>query len=387
MPIVSGDQTILLLTVLIGVVLFGMWSETRRWGKALSGALVILLSSMALSNFGIIPHSADLYGSIASFLVPLAIPMLLLRADLRRVISGSGRMLKAFSVAVIATLGGALVGAWLIDLGQSEAHIVAMLTAGYVGGSVNFVATSEAIQFDNPAQYLAALSADAVGAIVFLLLLFAMPMLAVVRKLMPSRYEGERDCSTEISPDEEALDFTLDGNGNARFSAYGLVLGLFISLLIFAGALWLSEWFGVKNLLIPAITVLALLVANFAKPVVEKVQHEFEVGTVIMYTFFAAIGAGANLSDIIGAAFPILIFVFILVTVHLVILTLLGHLCKLDMAEALVASNACCLGPATAAAMAAGKNWKPLVVPGMLVGILGYSIATFIGMGMFWSLI
>ena len=56
-----------------------------------------------------------------------------------------------------------------------------------------------------------------------------------------------------------------------------------------------------------------------------------------------------------------------------------GKILKLDLAELMIAANACILGPATAAAMAASQGWKDLVTPGMLTGILGYSVATFIG--------
>jgi len=55
---------------------------------------------------------------------------------------------------------------------------------------------------------------------------------------------------------------------------------------------------------------------------------------------------------------------------------------KLDLAEVMVASNACILGPATAAALAASKGWRPLITPGMLVGLLGYAFGTFIGVAL-----
>ena len=42
-----------------------------------------------------------------------------------------------------------------------------------------------------------------------------------------------------------------------------------------------------------------------------------------------------------------------------------------------VASNAAVGGPTTAAAMAAAKRWDDLVLPGLLVGILGYATGTF----------
>ena len=45
-----------------------------------------------------------------------------------------------------------------------------------------------------------------------------------------------------------------------------------------------------------------------------------------------------------------------------------------------MASNANVGGPTTAAAMAGSKQWKSLVLPGILVGILGYASATFIAL-------
>ena len=56
-----------------------------------------------------------------------------------------------------------------------------------------------------------------------------------------------------------------------------------------------------------------------------------------------------------------------------------GRIMRLDLAEVMIASNACILGPAPAAALAASKGWRPLVTPGILVGLFGYAIATFIG--------
>jgi uncharacterized membrane protein len=101
-----------------------------------------------------------------------------------------------------------------------------------------------------------------------------------------------------------------------------------------------------------------------------------------MYIFFVAIGAGANLGEVIGAALPILLFIVVLVLVHLALMVAVGRLLKLDLAEVMIASNACILGPPTAAALAASKGWRALVTPGILVGMFGYAIGTFIGIGL-----
>jgi uncharacterized membrane protein len=113
--------------------------------------------------------------------------------------------------------------------------------------------------------------------------------------------------------------------------------------------------------------------------VARYLSNDFELGTFFMYIFFVCIGAGANLADVLGAALPIVFFIVVMVIVHLCLLVVIGKFLKLDLAEVLIASNACILGPAPAAALAASKGWHSLVAPGILVGMFGYAIATFIG--------
>ncbi len=54
--------------------------ERTRLGSRISGAVSTMLITFALSNARIIPADAPTYGMVWSFLVPLAIPLLLLRA-------------------------------------------------------------------------------------------------------------------------------------------------------------------------------------------------------------------------------------------------------------------------------------------------------------------
>ena len=56
-----------------------------------------------------------------------------------------------------------------------------------------------------------------------------------------------------------------------------------------------------------------------------------------------------------------------------------GRLCRLDLHELITASSAAILGATTAPALAAAKGWRNLVTPGVLVGVFGYALGTFIG--------
>lgn len=370
MPLIASDQTFALSAVIMAIVASGMWAERTRWGQALGGPLLLLAAAMALSNTGIIPYTAPLYGTVAGFLVPAAIPLLLLRADFKTIFSESGQMLVAFLVATIATVIGAFAGAALIDMGPLEPQIAGTITASYIGGSLNFVATAEAVGIKDSSIYVAALSADAAGAVFFLMLLMLMPALRFVRQVMPSKFIG-----TAASPIQVAA----AAQQNTSFDLPRAANGLALSLIICAVSASLTAIFQLESLYILVVTALSLLVANFAKPVLKHVNSEFELGTLFMYLFFVCIGAGANLGEVVGSALPLLLFIMAMVVVHLIVLVIAGRFLRLDLAEVMIASNACILGPAPAAALAASKGWQPLVAPGILVGMLGYAIATFIG--------
>jgi len=376
MPLIEADQTFALAAVILLIVAFGLLAERRAWGRKLGGPLLLLAVAMAAANLGVIPHRAPLYNHIAGFLVPVAIPLLLMRADFRTIYRESGPMFVAFLVAAAATVAGALVGAWVIDMGPLEAEIAGTVTSSYIGGSLNFVATAEAVGIKDSSIYVAGLSADAVGAVFFLLALMLLPASRLVRAAMPSSFI---DRDSDSVPGGEEVSAAPDA---APFQPAEVANGLAVSLVVCALAAALTSYAGVDSLFILAVTALSLVIANVAKPVLRHVSSEFGLGTLFMYIFFVAIGAGANLADVLGAALPILLFIVVMVLVHLCVLVAAGRVLKLDLAEVMIASNACILGPAPAAALAASKGWKPLVAPGILVGLFGYAIATFIGVAL-----
>ncbi len=372
---IPPDQTLAVGAAVMAVTAFGLWAERTRWGQRLGGPLLLIAVPMLLANLGVMPHVAPLYDTIAGYLVPLAIPLLLFRADFRTILTESGPMLAAFLLAATATAIGACVGVLLVDVGPLEAEIAGTLASSYIGGSLNFVATAEATGIRDSSVYVAALSADAAGAVFFLILLMSLPALRFVRKAMPSRYfgtDGAAAAPTAESAPAAAPPFSLPRAAN----------GLALSAVICALSHWLCARFGIESAYILVVTALALAVANIAKPLVRQVSSDFELGTLFMYLFFVCIGAGANLAEVIDAALPILAFIVVMVLVHLILLVAAGRLFRLDLAEVMIASNACILGPATAAALAAGKGWQPLVAPGILVGMFGYAIGTFIGVAL-----
>jgi len=99
----------------------------------------------------------------------------------------------------------------------------------------------------------------------------------------------------------------------------------------------------------------------------------------MMYLFFVTVGASADIAMMLDSAMMIVALTAIIIIVHMIVIFSGSRFFKLDLAEVIIASNACAAGPTTAAALAASKGWKSLVTPAVMCGVFGYVIANFIG--------
>ncbi|KAM7273677.1 hypothetical protein ACFE04_028341 [Oxalis oulophora] len=127
-----------------------------------SAALVSTLAGLALSKLGIIPYEAPSYSIFMEFFLPFAIALLLFRADLRRVVRSTGTLFLAFLLGSVATVIGTLMAFLIVpmqSLGPDNWKIAAALMGSYIGGSVYYVAISEAPQL-SPSILAAGVAAD-----------------------------------------------------------------------------------------------------------------------------------------------------------------------------------------------------------------------------------
>lgn len=370
-PLIGADQTFALWAVLIGLAAFGFWSERTRIGSRMSGAITIMVASLILANIGVIPNASPVYDTIWTYLVPIAIPLLLFKADIRRIIRESGSTLIAFVIGAAGTVVGALVAFWLLPLGEQAADLTGIFTATYVGGSMNFAATAEALQFRESSTLSAAVAADNVAGVFYLILLASMPAIAFFRKNYATDHIEGADILTreEAKAARSALDLT------------HLTAGIGISFALCFAGFKLAELSGYESAGILLITAFVVGLATLLPKQMGSLEGDYEVGMALMYIFFGAIGAGADISALIESAPILFVLAGVILTFQFVAILIGGKIFALDLSEMIIASNACALGPTTAAALAGAQGWRALVTPAILCGTLGYATATFLGVG------
>ena len=94
--LIPADNAFALLAVFFAIAVIGASLEKTKIGRRVSGVMFVIALAIMLSHFDIIPASAPTYDLIWTYLVPLAIALFLLRADLVSIVVEGGRTLVAF---------------------------------------------------------------------------------------------------------------------------------------------------------------------------------------------------------------------------------------------------------------------------------------------------
>jgi len=376
---IQADWTFALWAVLAALAALGFWADRTRLGRNVSGLAVVLATGMLLSNFGVLPRQAPVYNVVWSYLVPLAIPLLLMKADLRRVLVETRSMLLPFALGAIGTILGVLLGVWLLPLGEHAPKLAGVFSATYIGGSMNMAAVAQAVDLD-PALTTASVAADNVVGVLYLAFLAIAPSLVIFQRWF--RVFDNRAAMTAQEPESTQNNATDTKSAVTPLDPLHLGIAVALSFTICAVGQALAMQFGVSGYAILFITALTVLVANVFPRQLKRLKGDYEVGLFLMYLFFAAIGISADVVAMISSAMMIAAFAAIVVICHALMIFGLGRVFHTDLMETVIASNACAAGPASAAALAAGKGRPDLVAPAILLGVFGYAVANFIGVGL-----
>ena len=106
-PIVSPENIWTLWSIIVGGAAISIILEQKyKWAATLSGVAIALILAMTLSNIGIIPTQAVAYDIVWDYVVPLAIPLLLMKCDVRKITKESGSMMILFLIGSAGTTIG-----------------------------------------------------------------------------------------------------------------------------------------------------------------------------------------------------------------------------------------------------------------------------------------
>lgn len=376
--IINSENTLILWSIILVIATFAIFLENRYTIVAkISGAIMALIIALLLSNFNIIPLESKVYDDVWGYVVPIAIPLLLFQCDIKKIWKESGRLAIIFLLSSVGTMLGAVVGFYLLkEYIPTLNNIAGTMTASYIGGGVNFVAVQTALNLDK--QLASALIvSDNLLMVLYFFVLIIIPTIPFFNKHFKREYKNEikniddkKELKRPITLEDVAFNFTIS------VLIVAISFGL-SDLILSKDRGYLINFLANKYILLTSITVvLATVFSNFFK----KLIGSQEIGTFLIYIFFAVIGIPASIKSIVVNSPLLLVFCAIMVIINMFVTFVFAKLFNFTLEEAILVSNANIGGPTTATAMAISKGWTKYIAPVMLVGTLGYVVGTYAGL-------
>lgn len=391
--LVNPDNTWMLMTIMLAAVAASIYLEQKYvWASKLSGAIIALIFALVLVNTNIIPSHAPFYDDIIwGYAVPIAIPLLLLQANMNKIWRETGRLLFIFLIGAIGTICGAILGTMLLGSAvEGLPKVAAMMTGSYIGGGVNFTALADAFKVSGTLVSSATV-ADNLNMAIYFLILLGIAGNSFFRKIYTHPLIDDVE-KNGISDENKTLAASYWGRKNISLKDIAMNLVYAVAVVtvsqIIGGALAsvipVDNWFTkMCNTFLGSqyvwITLISMIFATCCEKQASSMNGAQEIGTFFIYMFFFVIGVPASIMDILMNAPLLLVFCLIMVIVNMLFCLIGGKLFHFNLEDIIIASNANIGGPTTAAGMAISQGWNKLVGPAMLVGTFGYVIGTYLG--------
>ncbi len=368
---IDPHDVLTLSAVLLLLTWLGFVMDASRFGRALPGVVCILVAGALLSNFRITPFSSDVGDFVGRYIVPAAIPMLMIKADLKKIFIESGRVMVAFAAACVGIVAGVVAGFYLLQPWHVSAKIAGFYTGGFIGGTISMIAVGNAVKMTAD-EIAVATGASMIPSILGLMTLVSLPNLRLVRRHLPCKLDGE---GVVACVKTQVPAFQLTHITGAL--ALSLSICAVARLVEAAVASFVGHDQAQYNILY--VTTVTIVVANLFPRRLQALRGEFELGMIFMYMFFAVIGLGTNMTTFLDHAVSLFFYVIILLAVGIAVTFMLAKVLKLDLSEAVTGCGAAIVGPAATVAVVAGKGWSSMVSPAVMTGIFCHVAGNFIG--------
>jgi uncharacterized membrane protein len=134
----------------------------------------------------------------------------------------------------------------------------------------------------------------------------------------------------------------------------------------------------------PILTVTTLGIFASLIPSVNRIRKSFQLGMYFIYMFCVIIASSADIvamfqGENVGLLIHIFLFISLVIVGSLVVHSLLSWIFGISVDDYVITSTALADSPPFVPVVAAAMRNKEVVVPGMIIGVIGYAIGNYLG--------
>lgn len=319
---------------------------------------------------------------LTSVVIPLAFPLLLFSLNVKRWLKFAREGLISMILALISVVIIVSSGYFIFkDVVPDSWKVAGMLIGVYTGGTPNLVSLKVALGVD-PNLFLMTSTYDMiVGAITIIFFITVGPRL--FRAILPPfKHLGDSEDTTKAVEEAESFE---DFSGMFKKGRFFPLLGaLGVSVLIFVMSFGISLLLpNISQMVVVILSITTLAILGSLITWLNKIEKTFQLGMYFILVFSFAVASMANLRVIFSIGF-LGLFMYISYAYFgtLLLHLLLSKIFKVNADDFLITTTAFVFSPPFVPVVAGALKNKDVIITGITVGIIGYVLGNYLGVGL-----
>jgi uncharacterized membrane protein len=337
---------------------------------------------LVMGNINIIPASiSGTQGDLMGVTILLGIPLVLFSENVVKWAKMARSTFVSLLLGVVSVVVLVIVGYLLFrDTIPEIWKISGMMIGVYTGGTPNLAAIARGLGVDEELYILTHTAELVIGALI--LLFFITGAKPLFGKFLRPYKNGEVN---EIQPQLDVSDFESYEGFFKKENFMGILKAFGIALIIFGAGFGMTQLFhGEARDTAAVLTVTTLGILASLVPGINRIKSSFQLGMYFIYVFCIIVASKANLLALfnvenVNLMVNLLLYISIVMVGSLVLHSLLSRIFGISVDEFIITSTALADSPPFVPVVAAALRNKEVVVPGMIIGVVGYAIGNYLG--------
>ena len=367
---------------------FKRWTIVQKIGTVVLAYAVGIIASLCGVFIFATPEVAEsfskLQSTIMSVAVPLAIPLMLFNCDFKLWTKSLPKTAWALVTGIVAVIIASISGYFIFRNNVPEiAKVTGMMAGIYTGGTMNFNALGAALNVDRSVMAIV-LAFQMVITTPYIFFLLGGGY-KIFRKLLPYK-----DITHKGRMDEDQVETADVENYRGMFEKknfIGMMKGLGLSVIFLAVGAGLALLItGTLNELVVILTITTLsIIASFFKKV-RELPKTFELGMFFILIFSVIVASMFDINSVNGGSLYIGGFVLWIIGISVGLHLLLCRIAKVSGDLFCVCQVGLLCSPPFVPPIAGAMKNKKVLISGIVVGLVGYAIGTYLGALLAWVL-
>jgi uncharacterized membrane protein len=331
---------------------------------------------------GYVNSIASTQDMLVSIIVPLSFPLLLFSLNIKRWLRFAKEGFISMILALISVIAIVASGYFIFKNVVPDCWKVAgMLVGVYTGGTPNLVSLKVALGVDPNLFVMTSTYDMIVGAITIIFFITIGPK--IFRAILPPfKHHGDNEVTDEMIEEAEGFE---DFSGMFRKGRIlPLLMALGIALLIFIASFGISLLLPkVSQMVVVILSITTLGVLGSLINWINKIEKSFQLGMYFILVFSFAVASMADLRVVFSIGF-LGLFAYITYAYFgtLVLHILLSKIFNVNADDFLITTTAFVFSPPFVPVVAGALKNKDVIITGITVGIIGYVIGNYLGVGL-----